>query len=235
MNCAVNRHNAWLVRCISDPTRSAQPWQQWERARRVLLGVVVFVLLQLPWPGVDRAFSRGFSAALNLVGLDTVLAPGLALRTEVAAPGELGAAHLNEGWYVISRVKSLRTQATTRMAFNTRATVYQPLVALLATCIILGVLDTRRGRWGFAAGLAVLFGAAMGAFALTLLRFLAQPRVRGVQLGDAALRAIDTVLVGWVLPPGMTYAVPILLGALLSALAGAGPPPRDSPEISANP
>jgi len=201
----------------------------------VLLGFVVFAALLLPWPGVDRVFSRGFSAVANLLGAETELASGLALRTEVAAPGELGPAHLNEGWFVICRVKSLRSQAATRMAFNTRATAYLPLVALLATCIALGVLRTRRGRWGFAAGLALLFGASLGAFALTLLRFLAQPRVRGIDLGSGLERAIDTLLVGWVLPPGMTYAVPILLGALLYAVAGGGLPRRDAREITANP
>ena len=64
----------------------------------MLLGFVVFAALLLPWPRLDRVFSHGFSAVVNLFGAQTVLASGLALHTEVAAPGELGPAHLNEGW-----------------------------------------------------------------------------------------------------------------------------------------
>jgi hypothetical protein len=173
---------------------------------------LLLALLLGPWPGLDRAFCATFCGFVNALGLERQLDSGLLTRFEPAAPGSLESARAHEGWHAMLRVENPSTARATRLGFNTRSTTYLPAVTFLAFTLASRAWRRTRAWAAIGAGALVVFSFSALALTLSVIRFLALPRVSGIELGDGTVALLDAVFRAWIVPPGMAYAVPLLSG-----------------------
>src|SRR5262245_61648460 len=93
---------------------------------RLGLRSLFFLALCLaPWPGLGGAFARTVNDVGNWWIEDHTFSSGLMLRFEWA-PDDIGADKANPAWHSIVRVRSVKTNASTRFALNTRSLLYVP-------------------------------------------------------------------------------------------------------------
>jgi len=173
--------------------------------------VLVLALLLAPWPGLDRAFSGAFSRSANALGFERRLDSGTLMRLEAPSEADL-AARAHGGWHAMLRVANETTGKATRLAFNTRATTYVPLAALMAFLVAVRAWRRERPLLGIATGALMTLTFSGLALALASARFLALPRVGALRLEPTQQALVDTLFLGVIVPPGMAYVVPLLAG-----------------------
>ncbi len=176
---------------------------------------LIFAVLLLPWPGLDQAFARGFCSVYNALGAERTLATGYQLHLQPATPHELPAAGSRVMWHAMFCVRNPLTGLETRLGFNTRSSTYLPLAALIAFAITARLWRRPKAGWAAPLGVGLTPAFSSLSFLTAALRFLALPRVQGVQIDARWVTALDAVFLAWFVPPGMAYAVPLLAGCLM--------------------
>jgi hypothetical protein len=170
----------------------------------------------MPWPGLDQLFARGFCRVYNALGAERTLAVGYLLHLQPATATELPSAAGGRAlWHAMLCVKNPLTGLETRLGFNTRTSTYLPLAALSAFMITARLWQRRGAGWAALLGVGLTLAFSAASLLTSALRFLALPRVQGVQIDASWLAVLDAVFAAWFVPPGMAYAVPLLAGGLM--------------------
>jgi hypothetical protein len=175
----------------------------------------LLALLLAPWPGLDRAFCTAFCGLSNTFGLERRLDSGLLMRFEPATPNSLDSAHAHVSWHALLVVENPSTARATRLGFNTRSTTYVPAAAFLAFALAARAWKRTRAWPSVAAGAFATLSFSALALTLSVARFLALPRVSGIELTQSSVALLDAIFGAWIVPPGMAYAVPLLGGCLM--------------------
>ncbi len=176
---------------------------------------LIFAILLLPWPGLDHLFARGFCWFYNALGAERTLAVGYQVHLQPAVAHELPAAGSRVLWHAMYCVRSPLSGLETRLGFNTRSSTYLPLAALSAFVIAVRLWRRRRVHWAALLGFSLTLAYSSLALLTSVLRFLALPRVQGLQIDAGWSAALDAVFLAWFVPPGMAYAVPLFAACLM--------------------
>jgi hypothetical protein len=176
---------------------------------------LVFALLLLPWPGLDHQFARAFCGIFNALGAEQTLDVGYLVHLQPAAPTDLPAAGSRVLWHALFCVRNPLSGLETRLGFNTRSSTYLPLAALIAFVVATRLWQRRGASSAAVLGVGLTLGYSSLSFLTSALRFLALPRVQGLQIDASILAALDAVFNAFFVPPGMAYAVPLFAGTLM--------------------
>lgn len=168
-------------------------------SRRLLGGLVLVVVLFLPWPGLGRGYARVVAMLAEAVLVPA--SPTVTLRFGVPAAGE------GRVWRLDVHAEDAATGQFVETALDLRRAGY--LASAVFTAL---VLATRMRRWR---RLATLGAGLVALQVLPLLPVLAffsgKLPVQVFVLGDLARTAVDVAYRALVAPPGMAYAVPAML------------------------
>jgi hypothetical protein len=176
---------------------------------------LVLAILLSPWPGLDQQFARAFCRVYNALGAQRTLAVGYLVHLQPAGENDLPAAGGRALWHAMLCVRNPPTGLETRLGFNTRSSTYLPLAALSAFMIAVRLWQRHRAGWAALLGVSLTLSFSALSFLTSALRFLALPRVQGLQLDANWSACLDAVFLAFVVPPGMAYAVPLLAGCLM--------------------
>jgi hypothetical protein len=191
-------------------------WVKWSAAA----GIAFLLGCLAPWPRLGAAYSAFWCAVLDAVCGSVSFASDVNVHfiagSEALLPGKD-----NPLWHVIAVVSSPVTQATTRFGLNLRAIGYVPTAMFLAL-VIAWPLDRRRSWGATAIGFCAVQAYFLISITLPMLLSLANPRVGAIELGPAAEALVRTVFMGFVVPPGMSYAVPLLIYAVVAIIGSGG-------------
>lgn len=175
----------------------------------------LLAFLLAPWPGLGQAFCGAFCGFGNAIALERKLSSGLSTRLEPAGASDLESARAHVSWHAMFRVENPSTARATRLGFNTRTTTYVPTAAFLAFTLAARPWRRERAWRSIASGALATLSFSALALTLSVVRFLALPRVAGLELDPGTIKLLDTVFLAWVVPPGMAYAVPLFGGCLM--------------------
>jgi hypothetical protein len=164
-----------------------------------------FVLFALPWPGLSALYTNALSTGFDAVFGDS--GPPVEVRFQ-------GAPSSSEPWEVHTRVTETETGRSFETGLDVRRTGYLPAAVFLAL-VLASRLPTRRKLLALAAGLCVLHLLSW----LPLLSFFSgRLPIVVFHLGTFARVVVDVLYRALVAPLGMTYAAPVLLWFIASAV-----------------
>lgn len=186
--------------------------------RFVAIFLCVFALLVWPWPeALGRAFTTVFSRVANVfVSASSRPMHFEAVPQEMRIPGKD-----DNSWFMILYVPNGQTGTTAKLALNLRAFAYMSLAVFISLTLASPIWkrDGNRSVLRSRGPLVTLLGGAiLGAFiglsvALPVVAFLGGASLGAVSLGPIASSTINILYRALFYPPGMTYAVPVLVWA----------------------
>ena len=186
--------------------------QRRESKRRELLGfffafVCVFGGLTLPSPGIGPAYTRAHAALGNRFVEGKSFERGVTLKFE-AKDEELGL----HPWQLTLTIRGPARAQPVLVPIDLRTLLFLPLAAFVALALAAPLGSARRNARVLGQGLLVLVPALLLLTALPLLSFLGGTGpVRAFRLAPALHLVVQTVYRALVAPPGMMYALPLLL------------------------
>jgi hypothetical protein len=169
--------------------------------------VCVFAGLALPSPGIGPAYTRAHAALGNALVEGATFERGVALRFD-AADADL-ALH---PWQLTLRVMDPLRAEPVLAPIELRTLLFLPAAAFIALALSAPLGSARRNARVLAQGLLILLPALLLLTALPLLSFLGGTGpVRAFRLPALLHVVFQTVYRALVAPPGMMYALPLLL------------------------
>ena len=193
-------------------------------ARSLVIFTVVFVSINLPAPKLGRAVAGATSALASACCSADPAKDGLDLRFAAAWPhvplAELG---VNRAWTMAVLAQRPSTGGRALISVNWRKLAWVPLSVFVALALASPIWRTRRGPIVLATGLVTML-VPIGL--LTLLNVVGPMYEHYV----IELSPLQTYLVrfGYALlaPPGVVYAFPLLLWAMLMVATRPAAPAR---------
>ena len=173
----------------------------------------VFGGLALPSPGLGPAFTRANAALGNALVDGAVMERGATLLFE-AADSDLA----QHPWQLTLRVREPARSAPVLVPIDLRTLLFLPIAAFIGLALAAPLGSARRNALVLVQGLLVLIPALYLLTALPLLSFLGGTGpVRAFRLAPFTHLLFQTVYRALVAPPGMMYALPLLLWWVLVA------------------
>jgi hypothetical protein len=124
-------------------------------------------------------------------------------------------------WSATLHVESRVRRAAITVPIDLRSLVFLPTAAFIALSIAAPLRSVRCHLWLLTTGLLILEPLLLALLALPLLSFLGGlGPIRVFTLGRAAQVFLQLLYRALILPPGMTYAIPLFVWWLLLALRG---------------
>ena len=161
--------------------------------------------------GVGPSYSKAHAAFGNLIVGNRALASGVNLHFEVS-DAELEA----HPWRVTLHVQPASPAPAVLVPIDVRSLVYLPTAAFVALAIAVRLRSARQHVQLLAIGLAILEPLLLLLVALPLLSFLGGTGpIRAFSLSRPTHVVLQILYRALVVPPGMAYAVPLLLWWLL--------------------
>jgi hypothetical protein len=178
----------------------------------------VFGGLALPSPGIGPAYARAHAIVGNALLEDRVFERGVTLRLITPCAGAELADH---PWQVTMEVRGPLQLAPVLVPIDLRTLLFLPVAAFIALALAVPLGSARRNARVLGIGLLILEPALLILTALPLVSFLGgSGPVQAFQLSLGLHLALQTIYRALVAPPGMTYALPLLLWwALVAQLA----------------
>jgi hypothetical protein len=192
-----------------------------EPKRRELWGfffafVCVFGGLALPSPGIGPLYTRAHAALANRLVDGKTFERGVTLHFE-AKEEDLDP----HPWQLTLTVREPTRAQPVLVPIDLRTLLFLPLAAFIGLALAAPLGSARRNARVLGQGLLILVPALLLLTALPLLSFLGGTGpVRAFQLAPALHLAVQTVYRALVAPPGMMYALPLLLWWALVARLG---------------
>jgi hypothetical protein len=168
----------------------------------------VFCGLALPSPGLGPAYTRAHAALGNALFENATFERGVTLHFD--APDAELAEH---PWQLTLQVRDpARAQRPVLVPIDLRTLSFLPIAAFIGLALAAPLGAARRNARVLGQGLAILIPALLLLTALPLLSFLGGTGpVRAFQLAPFWHVLFQTVYRALVAPPGMMYALPLLL------------------------
>lgn len=184
--------------------------------RRLSLSLVIFTLvyagLSQPAPDLGRAVARVASHAANRTIGGDALARDLDVRFEPAVERPSDTSGADRAWMVLLRAERYPTGAHAEIHFDLRRAFWVPLAVFFALMLASPIWQSMRGPIVLVTGVLALqipfaLSALINAVALMYENYVI----------DLSENAQSAVRFGYALlaPPGMVYAIPLLLWAAL--------------------
>lgn len=182
----------------------------------------VFLGLALPSPGIGPAYTRAHAALGNAWLEGSTFEHGVELHFE-AADADL-ALH---PWQLTLRVTDPSRAEPVLAPIDLRTLLFLPAAAFIGLALAAPLGSARRNARVLAQGLLILLPALLLLTALPLLSFLGGTGpVRAFRLPGLLHVVFQTIYRALVAPPGMMYALPLLLWwALIARLKPSKPAP----------
>jgi hypothetical protein len=184
----------------------------------------VFAGLALPSPGIGPAYTRAHAAVCNgLVGRST-FAQGVTLRFQ-ASDAELA----GHPWQLTLQVSDPARREPVLVPIDLRTLLFLPTAAFIGLALAAPLGSARRNARVLGLGLLILLPLLWLLTALPLLSFLGGTGpVRAFELPPLVHAVLQTIYRALVAPPGMAYALPLLLWwALVARLQPDKAPTQD--------
>jgi hypothetical protein len=177
-------------------------------AQFVFAFACVFGGLALPSPGIGPAYTRAHAALGNALVSGASFERGVTLHFD-AADADL-AAH---PWQLTLQVRDpQRIEQAVLVPMDLRTLLYLPLVAFVGLALAAPLGSAWRNARVLGQGVLILTPTLLGLLALPLLSFLGGTGpVRAFRLAPFLHVLFQTVYRALVAPPGMMYALPLLL------------------------
>ena len=168
----------------------------------------VFGGLALPSPGIGAAYTRAHAALGNALVAGASFEHGVTLYFD-AADADLA----QHPWQLTLQVRDpARLEQPVLVPMDLRTLLYLPLVAFVALALAAPLGSAWRNARVLGQGLLILQPALLALTALPLLSFLGGTGpVRAFRLAPPLHVIFQTVYRALVAPPGMMYALPLLL------------------------
>ena len=168
----------------------------------------VFGGLALPSPGIGPAYTRAHAALGNALVANASYEHGVTLHFD-AADADL-ALH---PWQLTLQVRDpQRAEQPVLVPMDLRTLLYLPIVAFVGLALAAPLGSAWRNARVLAQGLLILTPTLFALTALPLLSFLGGTGpVRAFRLAPSLHVLFQTVYRAFVAPPGMMYALPLLL------------------------
>ena len=184
----------------------------------------IFAGLALPSPGVGHAFTRVHAALGNALVENHVFESGVALRFSAT-----DAALAEHPWQLTLEARDPGRPEPVFVTIDLRTLLFLPLAAFVGLAVAAPLGSARRNARVLGLGLLILEPALLVLTALPLLSFLGGTGpVQAFHLPPLAYLTFQTLYRALVAPPGMMYALPLLLWWVLVARSGASPLPSMS-------
>ena len=174
---------------------------------------VVFVLLNLPARGAGHAVAIAASDFANAAIGGYAFGPDIELRFAPALPARAAlSTDVDRAWTIVLRAQRVRAGAHGQVALNLRRAFWVPLSVFVALALASPIWRGARGFIVLAIGVVAVLLPSLFLIAIHATGLLYEQSV--VDLSDGAQAAF---VFGYALlaPPGMVYAVPLLLWAQL--------------------
>jgi hypothetical protein len=163
--------------------------------------------LALPSPGIGPAYTRAHAALGNALLADASFEGGVTLHF-AAADADLA----SHPWQLTLQVHDPRIEQPVLVPMDLRTLLYLPLVAFIALALAAPLGSPWRNARVLVQGLLILTPLLFALTALPLLSFLGGTGpVRAFRLAPYLHVLFQTVYRALVAPPGMMYALPLLL------------------------
>ncbi|HEY1536697.1 MAG TPA: hypothetical protein VGF76_21900 [Polyangiaceae bacterium] len=176
----------------------------------------VFGGLALPLPGVAPAFVRAHAALGNELVAGAMFERGVALYFE--APGAEAA---QRPWQLTLRISDPGRSEPVLVPIDLRTLLFLPLAAFIGLALATPLHSAWRNVRVLGLGLLILEPTLLVLTALPLLSFLGGTGpVQAFHLAPATNVVLQILYRALVAPPGMTYALPLLLWWALVARPG---------------
>jgi hypothetical protein len=169
----------------------------WARAFAIRLAIA-YVLLVMPWPGVEKGFSSLFRVTTN--ALFTAVGLGDYLELIVSASNH------PRGDVVLASTKP--TVGRLRMEFGSRDWAYLPLAAGLALIFAVPSPCPGRGRSGF---LLMFLIVVFILLRIAVASVYGLGRVGVLSIDPGSLDALGSFMLGFAGTPVVSFAVPVIL------------------------
>lgn len=167
----------------------------------------VFGGLSLPSPGIGPAYTRAHAALGNHFVEGASFERGVTLHFE-ATDAELA----QHPWQLTLRVRDPAYPQPVLVPMDLRTLLFLPLAAFIGLALAAPLGSARRNARVLGQGLLILVPALLFLTALPLLSFLGGTGpVRAFHLAPVLHLLVQTVYRALVAPPGMMYALPLLL------------------------
>ena len=164
--------------------------------------------------GPGPSFARAHALVANALAEQVPLSSGVRLRFE-ATDTEVAP------WSVTLHVDSSAPRAALTVPIDLRSLLFLPMAAFIALAIATPLRSVRAHLWLLGVGLLVLEPLLLALVALPLLSFLGGTGpIRAFTLGRPAHVVLQLLYRALVVPPGMTYAVPLFAWWALLTLLG---------------
>lgn len=183
-----------------------------ESKRRELLGFIfafacVFGGLALPSPGIGPAYTRAHAAFGNRLVEGARFERGVTLHFE-AKDEDLGL----HPWQLTLAIRDPARIQPVLVPIDLRTLLFLPLAAFIGLALAAPLGSARRNARVLGQGLLILLPALLTLTALPLVSFLGGTGpVRAFRIAPAVHLVLQTVYRALVAPPGMMYALPLLL------------------------
>jgi hypothetical protein len=173
----------------------------------------VFGGLALPSPGIGPAYTRVHAALGNALLADAVYEHGVQLRFD-AADADLA----QHPWQLTLQVREPARAEPVLVPMDLRSLLFLPLAAFTGLALAAPLGAARRNARVLGLGLLILVPSLLLLTALPLLSFLGGTGpVQAFHLPALFHALFQTVYRALVAPPGMMYALPLLLWWVLVA------------------
>ena len=177
----------------------------------------VFAGLALPSPGVGHLFTRAHAALGNALVEGHVFDGGVSLRFTTSE-----AALTEHPWQLTLEARDPGRPEPVFVAIDLRTLLFLPFAAFIALSVAAPLGSARRNAQVLGIGLLILEPMLLVLTALPLLSFLGGTGpVQAFRLSPVAYLTFQTLYRALVAPPGMMYALPLLLWWVLVARSGA--------------
>ncbi len=177
----------------------------------------VFAGLALPSPGVGRMFTRAHAVLGNALVENHAFESGVALRFTAT-----DSALEEHPWQLTLEARDPGRAEPVFVPIDLRTLLFLPLAAFIALALAAPLGSARRNARVLGLGLLILEPGLLVLTALPLLAFLGGTGpVQAFRLSPIVYVTFQTLYRALVAPPGMMYALPLLLWWVLVARSGA--------------
>ena len=185
----------------------------------------VFAGLALPSPGIGPAYVRAHAALANEIVAGATFMGGVTLHFDASAPD--AATH---PWQLTLQIHDPARRGPVLMPIDLRTLLFLPVVAFIGLAIAAPLRSAAYNARVLALGILILEPTLLLLTALPLLSFLGGTGpVRAFQLSPITHVIFQILYRSLVAPPGMMYALPLLLWWVLVVRIGhAKVPPEQS-------
>jgi len=169
--------------------------------------VCVFGGLSLPSPGIGPAYTRAHAALGNAFVEDKAFERGVTLHFDAQ-----DATLVAHPWQLTLQIKDPARLEPVLVPIDLRTLLFLPMAAFIGLSVAAPLGAARRNARVLGVGLLILIPALLLLTALPLLSFLGGTGpVRAFRLSPILHAVFQTVYRALVAPPGMMYALPLLL------------------------